>query len=250
MKYDWSTSKTYWEARQFNSQTMETWKNVIKQYAPAKVRPRVLDLGSGVGRFSVLLAETLDSKVIGVEPSDAMRQKGIEVNTYSNVEYLTGAGESIPAKDAEFDMAWLSMIYHHLSSQAACARELRRVLKKEGRLIIRNTFKDRLDPIPMYRYFPQARLIDERRLPDSSDVRKLFCQLDFTFVELRPIRQMIDISWAAHLERLRKRGCSSLELISDSDFDSGIKQIEQDLASHRIYGEVNEMIDVMVFERS
>src|SRR6266850_4686625 len=114
------------------------------------------------------------------------------------VVYRDGTADAIPARDGEFDFAFLSMIIHHVPDLDACARELRRVIRGDGLIFIRNTFSGRLDGIRHYEFFPSARAIDEARLPTAERVREAFVAQGFELVTLDALEQEIDVSLKAH----------------------------------------------------
>ena len=111
---------------------------------------------------------------MAVEPSEKMREEALRHRAHPRVAYRDGAASAIPAADAEFDFAFLSMVIHHVRNVAACARELHRVVKPDGLVFIRNVFSGRLDSVRYYEFFPSARAIDEARLSTVDGVRDAF----------------------------------------------------------------------------
>ncbi len=186
----------------------------------------ILDLGAGTGRFSVLLADAFDARVVAVEPSAKMRADAERGSAHRSIAYRDGAAGAIPARDAEFDLALLSMVVHHVPDLDACVRELHRVVKPDGLVFIRNTFSGRLEGIRHYEYFPSARALDEARLPRVEHVREAFEARGFALEALDTIAQEIDPSLAAHYDRIKRRALSSLDQITDAEFDQGLQRMQ------------------------
>src|SRR5262245_50389060 len=120
-------SGEYNSGRAISPQAMAVWRDAFEPYI--KQPDKVLDLGAGTGRFSVLLADWFDVTVFGVEPAKGMRQVAARSGGHRNVFYIGGSAEKIPLGESTVTAALLSNVYHHVMDKAACAAELRRVLK-------------------------------------------------------------------------------------------------------------------------
>jgi len=107
------------------------------------VRPgdHVLDIGCGPGFFARMLAETVGSEgsVIGVDAAPEMIvYAGRKARRLANCSFQPGAAESLAFPDASFDVVVSSLMMHHLPSEfrLQAAREMRRVLRPGGRLLV------------------------------------------------------------------------------------------------------------------
>jgi SAM-dependent methyltransferase len=209
----------------------------------------LLDLGAGTGRFSVLLAEAFEARVVGVEPSAKMRADAERGSAHPRVVYREGSAGAIPAGDGEFDFALLSMIIHHVPDLDAAARELHRVLKRDGLVFIRNTFSGRLEGIRHYEFFPSTRAIDEARLPRVERVREAFEARGFAFEALDTVEQEIDPSLAAHYDRIKRRALSSFELITGTEFEQGLQLMRIAADRETTPTPVLERVDLLILRR-
>ena len=247
--YNDSLHRTYHKARELLPETASLWMDVARGYVGGRDGPTILDLGSGTGRFTPRLADAFGARVIGIEPADKMRSVAEKESPHPNVQYLKGTAERIPAEDDSFDIAWLSMIVHHISNLAACAKELCRVLKPDGLVLIRNSFSGRLQTVRAYEFFPSALAVDNARLPKVEAVRSTFETRGFHFVGFRAVEQVIDSSLAEHVDRIRRRGVSTFELISAEEFERGIKLMQEAAREENPPKPVTEMIDFLVLRR-
>jgi SAM-dependent methyltransferase len=94
---------------------------------------RVLDVGCAAGYFlSVMQAEGWD--VLGLEPSDAIRTRAEELLGAERVR--TGLLGEADLPTAAFDLVTMWDVLEHIPDPVAALREVRRVLKPEGRLIL------------------------------------------------------------------------------------------------------------------
>ncbi len=94
-------------------------------------RPRILDIGCGTGANLIMLSEYGDAE--GVDISlDAIafcHQRGLQ-----NVKH--GAAEKLPYADETFDLVTGLDVVEHLDDDVAGLREMRRVLKPQGRALL------------------------------------------------------------------------------------------------------------------
>ncbi len=247
MDYDKGLHEGYAEARRLQDETAALWLDVARRFIPAVPDLRIIDVGSGTGRFAPLLAEGLNAAVVGVEPSVWMRGQAEANAAHPRVRYLAGTAGALPVADAEFRAAWLSFVIHHVPDHDACAAELKRVLRPGGVAVIRNTFSGRLDGIPMYEFFPSALDVDTDRLPTADRVKAAFARAGFRLVADEDIVQMLAPTFDEFLARTRLRNASTFALISARDFKAGIARMEE-VAAERP-GPVREPISLLVFAR-
>ena len=247
--YNGSIHQRYNDARRLLLDTGILWMNKIREFVKKTEGISILDLGSGTGRFTVLLADELQAHVFGVEPSEKMRMIAMKEHIHNDVQYFQGSAEKIPFENEKFDIIWTSMVIHHITKLEVAAKEMHRVIRPNGKLFIRNSFKNRLQSIRFYEFFPTAFSIDNERLPSANFVKSIFEQYGFKLVRFEPVQQVIDKTFHDHVERIRKRGISTFELISDKEFSEGLRLMEKAEQTENNDSEVTEKIDLMVFSR-
>jgi ubiquinone/menaquinone biosynthesis C-methylase UbiE len=245
--YDRRLYQAYRAGRSLSADTGRLWMQALAGHVgPTPDALTILDLGAGTGRFSVLLAEAFHARVVAVEPSAKMRAEAERGSAHPQVVYRDGTADAIPAAPGEFDFALLSMVVHHVPDLDACARELARVVKPGGLVFIRNTFSGRLEGIRHYEFFPSAHAVDEARLPRVERVCEAFEARGFTVLALDTLEQEIDPSLAAHYDRIARRALSSFELISDVEFERGLRLMRASVDLETTPTPVRERIDLLV----
>jgi ubiquinone/menaquinone biosynthesis C-methylase UbiE len=249
--YDARLHRVYRTGRALSADTGQLWMDAIGRHLPdACADLTFLDLGAGTGRFSKLLADAFAAEVLAVEPSAGMRAEAERHSAHPRVAYRDGGAAAIPAPNATFDAALLSMVIHHVGDVGACARELRRVVKPAGLVFIRNVFSGRLDGVPYFEFFPTARALDEARLPTVESIRIAFAAAGFALVTLETLAQPIDPSLRAHYARIEQRAISTLELISDVEFAEGLTRMWDAVAREATPTPVVERVDLLVLRRA
>jgi ubiquinone/menaquinone biosynthesis C-methylase UbiE len=106
---------------------------------------RILDLGCGTGQLAARLAQRVPhGSVCGVDPAEEMI--GIARRQHqerANLRFEVGSSDAIPAAGAAFDFAVSTISFHHWAQPAESLREIARVLRPEGRLLILDLCRDR-----------------------------------------------------------------------------------------------------------
>ncbi len=94
------------------------------------------DLGCGTGQVSALVAPFVE-RVIAVDDSAEMRAAARErLSGVENAEVRAGRLEALPIDDGQLDVALVLLVLHHLVDPGLAFREVARVLRPGGRLIV------------------------------------------------------------------------------------------------------------------
>ena len=192
-----------WEALEVST------RDLVLKYA--KHGDRVLDVGVGMGR---VLAPLKEFNRYGIDISfdylNRSRDVGIEV-AFSKIE-------DMPYQDASFDVVLTTDVLEHVLDLNLCTKEILRVLKPGGILIVRVPYKEDLsaylaDNLP-YEYI-------HLRTFDEASLRLHFCKIfGLEFLEANSVAPYLQGS-----PRLRVR------LLDEAD-RTAIREITSDSASH------------------
>jgi hypothetical protein len=125
----------------------------------------------------------------------------------------------------------------------AAARELRRVVRPGGPVLIRSAFAGRHLSIILFRFFPEAiRVLDA--YPSVADVEAAFGTCGFTRVALEQIPQVSFESLQAAVAAIRRQAHTPLQLISDAEYASGLSRLRA--AAQTASGPVIDALDLLV----
>jgi ubiquinone/menaquinone biosynthesis C-methylase UbiE len=130
------------------NQVASQWDSMRQAFFSDSVREKALalagvrkgqsaaDIGAGSGFITEALVDA-GLKVIAVDQSPAMialmQEKFAGV---SGIEYRVGEAESLPVPDASVDYVFANMYLHHVEVPLVGIREMVRILKPGGRLVI------------------------------------------------------------------------------------------------------------------
>lgn len=115
-----------------------------KLLEPARLQPgdSVLDVGCGTGSLAIAAKRRVGERgsVYGIDASAPMivRARNKAKKAGVEVTFEDGVAESLPFPDARFDVVLNTVMLHHLPRKARqeCVSEMRRVLKRSGRLLV------------------------------------------------------------------------------------------------------------------
>jgi ubiquinone/menaquinone biosynthesis C-methylase UbiE len=130
-----------WSSTYENSRLQRTFFDQIHQRTLALVTSivhhpaTVLDVGCGTGKLlRQARAFWPDAQFTGVDPANGMIEMAKRLTP--DTTFFTGMAESLPLPDASVDLALSTTSFHHWQDQAAGLREIARVLRPGGYLIL------------------------------------------------------------------------------------------------------------------
>ncbi len=110
------------------------WRRAVTQALDLRPGERVLDLAAGTAISSAALART-GADVVGCDFSVGMLQVGRRAS-YEGVELVAGDALRLPFAGGAFDAATISFGLRNTADVAAALRELLRVTRPGGRLVV------------------------------------------------------------------------------------------------------------------
>lgn len=118
--------------------TSKVNREVVRSLAPAKGEC-VVDLGAAMGAATVEAARS-GATVVALDPMPYMRRllrlrRGWQRHRGA-IRIADGAAESIPLGDGSVDALWTVNTIHHWTERDGAARELARVMKVGGRVLL------------------------------------------------------------------------------------------------------------------
>lgn len=241
-----SQAAAYASARALSPTAAESWRTAVTRWLGPLEPGLVLDLGSGSGRFSPLLAEWLGCDVAGVEPSGGMREAAIRDAAHPRVNYVAGDAENIPLTDASCDAAWLGYMIHHVPDLPRCAHELARVIKPGGLVLVSGVYGPGRSAISLFRFFPAALRVAEG-FPTASAIADAFKVGGLEHVADDSVTIESAPGLAVAARRTALRADTTLRLITDEEYAAGQKALEEAAAGETEPQPIFDTIDLLVF---
>jgi ubiquinone/menaquinone biosynthesis C-methylase UbiE len=120
----------------------------ILRFFPDRDDPvRLLDVGCGTGSLAAMVSGMdLPVHPTGLDMAERMCQlaneKSKTVGLAGRMNFVTGDSEHLPFPEGSFDIVTCSNSFHHYPHQMEVLKEMYRVLKPGGRVVIMDGFRD------------------------------------------------------------------------------------------------------------
>lgn len=228
----------YRTGRALPDDVLDRWGDLVRPHLPD--RPlRIADVGAGTGIFAAAWPRWVAATVVAVEPTPGMIAEGDP-----SVAYVRGRAEELPVASRSVDVAWVSAALHHFSDHARAVAELDRVLRDDGKVMVRTFLPERSGPTWL-EAFPGH----ERALARFIDLARLSGLLGGVGFVLRDVEELVErtstfAETADWVERMR-RADSLLTALTDDEIAEGVRCLRS------TPGESNGIgLSLVVFERA
>jgi len=243
ISYDEKTAAAFKAVREVPRDGLSEWREAVRRHLQPSPGMTLVDIGAGTGAFAAAFSDWFDISVLAVEPSAAMRA---QIPQTPAIQVLEGDATALPLPDESADVAWLSLVVHHIPDLGAAAREIRRVLRPGAPVLIRQGFPDRyepsgdlkLDTIEIVRWFPEtARAIET--FPSVEDTCEAFAAAGFHEDALEQVRETYPASLADFLGQVDtfRDADTTMRSLTEAEFLRGKERLR--LAVRRAEGTAN-----------
>ncbi|MFF3442371.1 class I SAM-dependent methyltransferase [Streptosporangium sp. NPDC002721] len=228
--YDTEQYRDYARGRAFTERQLRAWIGAFEAVLPERRPLEGLDVGSGTGRLTPALARAF-GPVTGVEPSIRMRETAQERSRHPDARYVAGLAEDMPVPSAGADYALMFLSWHHVQDKPRAVRELARVVRPGGRLLLRANFSDH-HPMPWWlEYFPRGFEVDTALFQPLHEVIEMFTSGGWRVTDFGTVTQPSSGTRGERLERLRLRTLSFFAQLAPDEVETGFRNLERAVAA-------------------
>src|SRR6266568_4903949 len=189
--------------------TGEFWPELVERVArEADLKGRrVLDVGSGTGRWAAALAERYGCKGWGIDASPEMVELA-RTRVPAGVGLRVARSEQLPFKDAWFERVLMSLVLH-LGDRPKTLAEAYRVLEPGGVLAVVTFDYAHFERYLLGPYFPSFEARDKERFPDARALEQELLDAGFESARLLRLSQREQVTRESLLARIRGRHIST-----------------------------------------
>ena len=152
----------------------------------------------------------------------------------TRARFKEAPAESLPFKDSWFERAVVRLALHLFARERAF-EEIARVLVPGGRLVIATFDPEHFEGYWLNAFFPSLAAIDRARFPDEPTIARELEGAGFGVVRISRFGQSARAAREDVLERIRGRYISTLRLIDEREYESGLAGAEAELPAEIEY---------------
>ena len=199
-----------------------------------------LDIGCGTGNYTIALANK-GLRFYGLEPSEEMlstaRQKNDEIN------WLRGNAEKIPLIDNVFDGAIATLTIHHWVNLKKAFKEIARVVKPGGPVIIFTALPEQMQYFWLNYYFPMMLRNSITQMPGYYEIEAAALEADLSIKKTESyfIQDNLEDHFLyvgknrpeLYFNEYVRKGISSFAALANKDeVEAGLSSLAADLANN------------------
>ena len=215
-------------------------ERALLQFVTSQEELQVLEVGCGTGHWLAAL-HTRGHHVVGLDLSAQMLKQAHAL--LPDVALIGGRAEYLPFPAETFDRVFCINAIHHFTDKPAFLKEVRRLLRPGGKMLsVGLDPHTGMDQWYVYDYFPESIEIDKQRYPALSFLREWMSAAGFERCITREVEHWIIRLPAREIlkqGRLDKTSTSQLALLTDEQYQRGMKKINADIERAEEKGETS-----------
>lgn len=214
-------AKSYDKLRITSPDYLEFWSSRIAHYGSINRDSKVLDIGCGTGRFTLMLSKITDAEIQAIEPSQEMLKEAKKKDQMKRIIWRKGTAEKLKFPNEFFDCVFMTFVFHQIKDRKKAVAEMHRILKPKGKCVILTTSSIHIRSSPLY-LFPGLRELDLLRFPSLPELKDMlrrgrFKEVHYHLDKYETTRKPIE----EYLKLIKGKHVSTLTLLEEEDFQNG-----------------------------
>ena len=201
-----------------------------------------LDIGCGTGNYAIEL-HNQNCKVIGMDPSPVMLK--IAKSRSQTIDWRIGHAEYTGLTSKAVDGVIAVLTIHHWTNLEKGFKELYRVIKKNGKVVIFTSTPNQMYGYWLNHYFPKMLKDSSIQMPSFDFVKNVLMRSGFNLVKTEPYfihsgLEDLFLYCGKHKPKLYlkpevRRGISSFASLGNiEEIKTGLMMLENDIESNKI----------------
>ncbi len=201
-----------------------------------------LDIGCGTGNYTSALHQK-EYQLIGIDPSKEMLDKARKKN--NSIDWRTGQAEKTGLQPETIDGILATLTLHHWKSLEQGFKELYRVLKPHGKIVIFTSTPKQMKNYWLNHYFPKMLNDSMQQMPSYEDVSSIMKNAGFKIVNtekyfVKPNLEDLFLQSGKYNPELYfkpevRNGISSFAALANkNEVDTGLKKLRVAIDNNKI----------------
>ena len=210
----------------------------LREFIGSQPGLHILEVGCGTGHWLEIL-QAMGRRPVGLDYSAGMLAKAQE--RVESAALIHGDAQRLPLPANSFDRAFCINALHHFHDKPAFLAEARRILRPGGKLwSVGLDPHHGLDKWHVYDYFPESLKIDRQRYPSSDMLRAWMIAAGFENCATHEVENWtirVPARQALEQGRLDKAATSQLSVLTDEEYQEGLRRILAEMARAETEGQ-------------
>lgn len=151
---------------------------------------KILDAGTGTARIPIIISSLRSQwEIIAIDLAQSMLEIAennvIAANKQERIKLAIIDAKKMPYANDEFDLVVSNSLVHHLANPLPFFREVKRVLKREGKILIRDLLRPKSEQDVNY-------IVDKAGLDYNLHQKQLFIDSLYAAFTLNEITEIVD----------------------------------------------------------
>ncbi len=231
----------YDKVREMRRENIDVWVSALSRYGSIGAMSNVLEIGAGTGRFTMPLCRKTRAHITALDLSLDMLKLAKGKKLSERVNWVRGSAESLPFASSTFDCIFMVFTLQHIVDRTQAVREIYRVLRPQGRLVIGTASHGQFKREIVCRYFPDLLTIDLARFPTIPKLKSLLKNHSFDTINSHYMNgKPAYLSKKEYLDWIVQKPLSTFALLARTKYQEGLARFTQaklntEMREHFVY---------------
>ena len=214
------------DAERYTPDNIAYWSPIFVMHLQARPEHVVLDVGCGTGGFTQAIANETGARVIGVERNASLLSHAQQHRAGPNCEWHRASAEALPLGEGSVDRVVASLILHQLERPNDLLTEAARVLKPNGRLVVRTVEPEDAAVRAPFRFFPTVAEAHRNRMPDLAAIQRDASVAGFDHVVTDRVVRHKRLDLQDEVAKFQRDAAERYPFLSTRELAKGIQAME------------------------